>query len=105
MYLFSMLGGRCGFSSGVGWRRSSSLLLPQKMWCPSGIWREVGTPVIWKELKEGDNSKGWGEMLAIKGLECQEKEGWTRPSVLRSYVVPSLETCPQKRGVFLISHF
>lgn len=78
---------------------------PKRCGSPVGSGGRWALQLSGRNLRRETTQKGWGKMLAIKGLECQEKEGWTRSSVLRSHVVPSLETCPQKRGVFLISHF
>lgn len=83
MYLFSSLRGRCGSSSGVGWKKSSSLTC-----FPKGVVPPMGSRGCWEPQFSGrslrrETPPKQGEMLGIKGLECQEQEGRARPTVPR----------------------
>ena len=72
---------------------------------PNGIWREVGIPVIWEELKEGDNSENGGRCQPLRDLNARRKKDEPDPVSWDLHVVLTLETCPQNRGFILVSHF
>lgn len=54
--------------------RDPSLYCFSKDVVPNGIWREVGIPVIWEEVKEGDNSKNGGRCQPLRDLDARRKK-------------------------------
>lgn len=58
---------------GLGGRDPSVYCFSKDM-MPNRIWREVGIPVIWEEVKEGDNSKNRGRCQPLKDLDARRKK-------------------------------
>lgn len=76
MYLFSSVGGggRCGSSSGVGWKRSSSLTCFPKDVVPQWDSEGGGNPSSLGELKEGDTSQTGGRYQAVWVWDVRSKK-------------------------------